>query len=233
VILCGGLGTRLSEKFPGVPKALVPVGNKPVIDHQIEALMRTGVSHFLFLAGHLGEAIETHIDNSPYARMAEVHHEGTPLGTAGALRKVRTRIADDFFLLSGDVMIGTLPWPELAYFHSSNNAVVTVGIRLTDHPQDSDLGLTDPTGRIISFGRGVPYDPHAGPLGVTSLYAVSRTALDTMSSDARNWERDVLIPLVATQASVYAFMLRGYIRDMGTPERWERVDRDVRNGMVP
>ena len=105
VILAGGLGTRLRPYTTVIPKPLVPVGDRPILEHILHALNRAGVGHIDLCVSHLGELIEVYLAHAalPEDLDLQFHWEDEPLGTAGALRLI-PELTDTFIVMNGDVL---------------------------------------------------------------------------------------------------------------------------------
>ena len=122
VILVGGLGTRLAEQFPDVPKGLVPVNGRPFLEWQLDWLRRGGITRVLLAAGHKGETFEHYFAHRPADGMVVVlSREPKPLGTAGALRFAKGLLAEDpVLVLNGDTLVPNLDFSTVwkKVFHS-------------------------------------------------------------------------------------------------------------------
>src|SRR6266496_6823904 len=104
-LLAGGLGTRLGEIARGLPKPMVPIGDRPFLELVIQSFIARGLGDFVLLTGHRGEAIESHFgDGSRFGARIEYSRETMPLGTGGAIRDARRLLGDSFLLTYGDVL---------------------------------------------------------------------------------------------------------------------------------
>src|SRR6266581_9622600 len=126
VILAGGLGTRLRPYTTVLPKPLVPVGERPVLEHILRRLQACGVGRADICVGHLGELIQVYFSQVDSLGDLELcwHREDEPLGTAGALRLVPD-LAGTFIVMNGDILT-TLDYRELVAFHERSGAALTV-----------------------------------------------------------------------------------------------------------
>ena len=104
VILAGGLGTRLRPFTSEVPKALIPIGGKPFLHHQIDLLKRRGIRDIVLCVAHLGEQVKDYFGDGSWlgVRIKYSEEEGHLLGTAGAIKNAEPLLSDDFFLMYGD-----------------------------------------------------------------------------------------------------------------------------------
>lgn len=105
VIIAGGKGTRIASVAADIPKSMIPIAGKPVVEYQIELAKRYGFTDILFIVGHLGEQIETYFgDGSRWGVTISYFHEQEPLGTSGALPLLVNQLTDEFWVFYGDTM---------------------------------------------------------------------------------------------------------------------------------
>lgn len=235
VIIAGGQGTRLAALFPGLPKSLIPVAGKPVIQHQLEHAVACGVTNVTIFAGYLGDKIADYVgDGSRFGVKARVHIETEPLGNAGAVLRTLDQLPADFFVLYGDIIVA-VDLRKLAERHISAHASFTVLVHPNDHPADSDLLDVDRNNRVT----GITLYPHTPGRELTNLanaalYAIHRDALQGLRAAPGkvDFTKDVLPAFLSRGQPVLAYRSSEYIRDMGTPERLARVEADWRSGRV-
>jgi D,D-heptose 1,7-bisphosphate phosphatase len=234
-ILAGGKGTRLAGRSGDLPKPMVPIMGRPVLEHLVSLAKAHGFTDILLLVHHRHEAIRAHFgDGSAFGVRLAYSLEEQPRGTAGALRDALPLMADRFLLLYGDtfadVNLGRL-WQT----HLDSRADATLFLHPNDHPADSDLVEVADDGRVMAvhpYPRADGAD-HANLVNA-ALYAMNREGLaelipETGSSDiARN-----LFPLMLDAGRrLQAHVTPEYIKDMGTPGRLDRVEADIRSGRV-
>src|SRR6187551_3254340 len=151
VILAGGLGTRLRPYTTVLPKPLVPVGDRPILEHVLRRLHGCGVSRVDLCVGHLGELIQAYFSQAaalPEDLQLEWHWEQEALGTAGALRLVPD-LSGTFIAMNGDILT-TLDYRQLTTFHEQNGAALTVATHAKR--VDIDLGVIETDGnRIVGY----------------------------------------------------------------------------------
>ena len=148
VILAGGKGTRIHALFPDRPKPLIPIQGKPILIHQLELLQRYGITTVIISLGHKAKKIQSYLEKHPVSGLI-IHYEvePAPLGTAGAIRQLRSPLPSSFLVLYGDVMIN-MDLNRLFHFHNAKPALATLVVHPNDHPHDSDLLEHDDTGMI-------------------------------------------------------------------------------------
>jgi NDP-sugar pyrophosphorylase family protein len=230
-VLCGGKGTRLAPVTgEGVPKVMVDVCGRPLIDYHLDLLRRHGVADVVLCTGHLSGAVEAHVhDGSAFGLRVRYTREPRPLGTAGALVQAAEAWAERLFVLYGDVL-ADVDLARMAAFHLANGGEATLLVHPSDHPHDSDLVRADPaTGRITAFpGRPQPGEEFVN-LTSAGLYVIERGLLDHVPRDRpSDFGRDVFPARLAAGADLYACDTGEYARDLGTPDRYARVCDDVR-----
>ena len=226
----------MGEAFPGLPKALIPVGGKPVLQHQLELARQAGVESATIFAGYLASAIADFVgDGSRFGLDIRVRIEDAPLGNAGALVGALDEMPEQFFVLYGDVM-AAVDLARMGAFHLGCGADFTTLVHPNDHPFDSDLIEADDEDRVAAI-RAYPHPDgeHFANLVNAALYVVRREALRPFQSPGGgklDFTRDVLAGLVARGAKVLAYRSPEYIKDMGAPARLSRVEADWRAGKI-
>jgi D,D-heptose 1,7-bisphosphate phosphatase len=234
-IVCGGIGSRMAgAPFADTPKALIPIGGKPLLQHQLELATAFGVRGVSLFAGHGSDQIAAFVgDGSRFGLSAQTFVEASPMGNAGALAAALGDLPEQFFVLYGDVMAAT-DLARMARFHIDHGADFTTLAHPNDHPADTDLLETDADDRLTAI---LPY-PH--PEGANfanlvnaSLYAVRRDALRPYVGRPRlDFTKEVLTGLIEAGARVFAYRSTDYVKDMGTPARLTQVEVDWRAGRI-
>ena len=141
--MAGGKGTRLRTIVPDIPKPMVLVDGKPILEYQIESLKRSGFDHITIIIGYLGNVIKDYFgDGSSHGIKINYIEEEKPLGTAGALYYLKNKIEDDFLLVFGDLMLD-IDWVRFMNFHKDKHAWITLFGHPNSHPYDSDIVLVN------------------------------------------------------------------------------------------
>ena len=143
VIMAGGEGSRLRSISGDLPKPMVAVCGKPILQYQIENLRENGIRDIILVIGHLGQAIRDYFgDGSAFDVRIRYYFEDHPMGTAGALYELREALSEDFLLLMGDLMLD-VDFQRFAAFHKGCGGLVTLFVHPNAHPYDSDIIETD------------------------------------------------------------------------------------------
>ena len=233
VVMAGGRGTRMAPLTHDVPKPMLPLVGKPILEREIKMLAREGFCDIILVIGHLGEAIKEYFgDGAAFGVHITYCEEQEPLGTAGALALLKEALAnDDFLLLNGDLLFDVDLSRFLAY-HREKGGVATILTHPSTHPHDSVLVACDENQRVTAFLApngarvGVRNRTNAGlhffsPAILARFEKVQKTDLD----------RDVLAPLAA-EGELFAYHSPEYVKDVGTPHRFAEGERDLRAGLV-
>ena len=153
VIMAGGKGTRIRSVASDIPKPMIPVLNKPVLQYQIENLARCGITDIILVTGYLSEAVSSYFgDGSSFGVNITYFNEDTPMGTAGALYYLYRdgRLDDDFLLIMGDLML-SVDFNRFMGAHKASGAYATLFVHPNSHPYDSDIIVTDEVGRLEDY----------------------------------------------------------------------------------
>jgi NDP-sugar pyrophosphorylase family protein len=221
VILAGGLGTRLRPYTTILPKPLVPVGERPILEHILRRLYACGVREVDLCVGHLGELIQvyfTQADALPTDLELRWHWEEEPLGTAGALRIV-PGLSGTFIAMNGDILT-TLDYRELLAFHQRAGAALTVATHAKR--VDVDLGVIDTNGDRITGWREKPKLDYEVSMGI---YVYDERALTHLPAEGPCQFPDLIQRLLAEGETVSAFRSDAEWFDIGTvPEHQRAVD---------
>lgn len=251
VIMAGGMGTRITSIKSDVPKPMIEISGKPILQWQIENLKSNGLTDITLVIGHLGHVIQDFFkDGSQFGVNISYFIEDHPLGTAGALFKMD--LTEDFLLLCGDVMID-VDFNRFIHFHQRNHAWASLMAHPNGHPYDSSLLVTE----ILEPQKkgGLPVDSHrvTGWLNKEDerLFYKNRVnagieiiSPQLLAEAMRNYtprhpeqpdkidlDRDVLKPNIKS-GRIFAYDTPEYIKDMGTPDRYYEVEKDLQSGKI-
>lgn len=234
VIIAGGQGTRIASVNSEIPKAMIPIHGKPIIEYQVELAKRYGFNDFLFIIGYLGDQIESYFqDGSQWGVHISYFRETTPLGTAGALGLLRDQLTEDFFVFYGDTVMD-FDMLHMLNYHRANQADATLFLHPNDHPYDSDIVDIDAQGKV----RGFHHKPHpegfiAHNMVNAALFIFSPKILTAIEPGVKcHIEKHVLPRCIASGMNLYGYVSAEYIKDMGTPDRYYAVCDDVVSGKV-
>ena len=236
VIMAGGKGSRLlSITNDEIPKPMVPVDGKPLLEYQVEKLKTYGIKKIVMIVGHLGEKIVDHFkDGKDFGVEIDYIFEKEPLGTAGAFYYLKDKIdAKDFMLVFGDVFFD-MDFDRMEDFHFKNSALTTLLAHPNGHPYDSDLIQTDDTGKVIGFDskhnvRDYWYDNMVN----AGMYIINKRLLDLVKEPVKtDFEKDILANQVKLGANIYAYHTPEYVKDVGTVDRINASVEELKSGLI-
>lgn len=227
VILAGGKGTRLGKLSKEIPKPMIKISGKPLLEHQIDLLHQHGIKEIYILTNHLSEVIENY--TTKWAEV-KVIKEPEPLGTAGAVKALASNWTEDFLVLYGDMMIN-IDLDAFINFHKRKKGSASLVIQPSDHPDDCDLLEIDNTGRITAiYPKPRKNNLYLKNLDNACLYILSPTLLQQVEGFA-DFAKDLFPKIIKTE-QLYGYRTAEYIKDIGTPERLEEVQQDFVTGKV-
>lgn len=229
VILAGGRGARIEKLCPSLPKPMIEVCGKPVLQREIETLKREGVDDFVIITGHLSEKIISFFgDGSSLGVNISYITEQQPRGTGGSLLSIHP---DDDILVCGGDLIFDFSLSDMLAFHRQNNALATLFAHPSAHIQDSTVLCTDKNNAVqkLISGSGGGYFSNLTNAGIQ---IISPELLKRYPEAFRaDLDREIIAPALET-GRIFAYRSSEYVKDMGTPERFFKVCEDLQSGIV-
>ena len=227
LILAGGRGERMRPLTDKMPKPMLPITGKPVLQHQIELLKKHGITKIVIAGYYLFGIIKDYFGSGEKLGVEiEYCEEEIPLGTGGAIKNAEEFLKDEenFIVLSGDVMT-KINFKSIFQFHKDKKALGTIVLRHSDHPYDSDVVEIDENSRVKKFiGRGQKELDTA----ITSIYAFRNDIFNFIPKEFCNIEKDV-VSKIYDSGDIYGYLTDDYIKDIGTFERYENAKKYFEN----
>lgn len=245
VIMAGGKGTRISSIAKDIPKPMIKIEGKPVLEHEIVRLKAQGLTDIIITVSHLSESITDYFkDGSNFGVSIDYFIEEYPLGNAGALFKIRDKLSDDFLLLNADAMFD-IDFNRFVDYHKEKGGLATIFTHPNSHPFDSGLIIADNNKKVEKWLNKEEIRPKWYSNRVNAgLHVINPKALDLVGIDSNSigklcngkrikvdLDRDVLKPLCKT-GNLFCYDSPEYVKDMGTPERYYSVCSDYKKGIV-
>lgn len=231
IILAGGMGTRLRPYTVTIPKPLLPIGDRPILDLVLRQLLRHGFERVTIATGHLAELIEAYCgDGSRYGLSIDYHREAAPLGTVGALASIEG-LDGDFLVINGDVLTD-LDYGALLERHIADNAVATIATHRRDVQIPLGVMHFDDAGdaeRVTDYIEKPAYHYDAS-MGV---YCFAPRVLEHLEPGVRLDFPDLVLRLLERGETVRAWRSAGYWLDVGQPDSYEQAQEDVARGGWP
>jgi len=235
VILAGGKGTRLKEVSGDLPKSMVPVLGKPLLQHLIEQCVEYGILDIKLLVSYKREVIEAFFgDGEQYGASIQYIVESTPRGTAGALIDALPELDDQFLVIYGDTFFD-IDLSAFWSFHREQMGDVSIFLHPNDHPHDSDLVEVDMDLRVQKI-HPYPHDDSQWRQNLVNaaVYMFNKDALQRarLSSNKPDIAKELFPLMLESEMKLYGYISTEYIKDMGTPKRLAKVEKDINSGKV-
>lgn len=241
VIMAGGKGTRISSVFSDIPKPMIKIDGIPILEREIMCLKEQGFTDIVITVSHLGKIITDYfgdgtgnspVTNIPFGVHIEYYFETEPLGNAGALFKLKDKLKDDFLLLNADALFD-IDFNRFVEYHIRKGGLATLFTHPNSHPYDSSLIVADRDGHVEKWLSKEDERPEYYRNRVNAgLHILSPELLEQdINSPKVDLDRQILKPLAGT-GKMYVYDSPEYVKDMGTPERYQQVCKDVVNKKV-
>lgn len=254
VIMAGGKGTRISSIASDIPKPMIKIEGKPVLEHELENLRDQGFTDIIITVSHLGNIIIDYfgdgsgispVTGKPFGVSIEYYFEKEPLGNAGALFKIMDKLESDFLLLNADSLFN-IDFNRFVEFHKKHGGLVTLFTHPNSHPYDSGLIIADSDGKVerwlakeddrpLYYRNRVNAGLHIINSKVLKESGINPEKVGTLDESSKpikvDLDRQLLKPLSGT-GKMFCYDSPEYVKDMGTPDRYNAVCDDVRFGRV-
>jgi len=233
VIVAGGKGTRISSIANNIPKPMIRIGDKPVLEHEIICLRDQGFKDIILTVSYLGEIIMDYFgDGSKFGVHIDYFFEENPLGNAGALFKIKDKLNEDFLLLNADALFN-VDFNRFVNYHKQKGGLVTLFTHPNSHPYDSGLIIVDENKAVKEWLNKEEARPTWYKNRVNAgLHVISPEILDvTFDKERIDLDRDLLKPLCGS-GKMFAYDSSEYVKDMGTPDRFYAVNDEFKKGIV-
>jgi NDP-sugar pyrophosphorylase family protein len=232
MVLAAGLGTRLRPLTDAVPKALLDVGGRPMIEYALRMLAAVGVEEVVVNLHHLGEMIRSALGSGQRYRLRIRYSPEDPiLDTGGAIARARPLLGDEtFFVVNCDALVDP-DLSGLAAFHQSRGALATLLVRKDPRADRYGAIDIDPRGRIRRFlGRPGWVEEPLERRMFCGVHVISPEIFERMAGgEAFSITRDTYASLIESGAPLYGFPYDGYWRDLGTAVELDAARKDVQS----
>lgn len=229
VIMAGGKGVRLYPLTKDIPKPMIPLNGKPVLEHIILWAKKQGITDIIICTGHLSNVIEEYFkDGKQLGVRISYSVEKEPLGTGRPLKDIAHLVNEDFIVISGDIVCD-INANKLMGFHKKNNADATIVVQDGSHPEESDLIELNKDNSVKKFWLK-PHTKETPKISITnaSMYVLNPKALNLIPERSYSLERELLPEMHDKGRKVFAYYTKEYIEDMGSFERMKKVEEKLK-----
>ena len=222
VILAGGLGTRLKEAVPDLPKPMAPIRGRPFLEYQMDYWINQGVTQFILSVGYLKEMIMDFFGSQYHNVSIEYAVEDEPLGTGGGLLMAAKGLSETFLVINGDTFI-EVDLKQLLNFHIEHKSEWTFSLFRTNYP-GRYMGLdVAKDGKILSFQSGLSHSSHLANGGVYLMNPSVLDRLDYQACSKISLEDGLLPDFISAGGATYGMECPGIFIDIGVPEDYRRA----------
>jgi mannose-1-phosphate guanylyltransferase/phosphomannomutase len=232
--MAGGEGTRLRPMTANQPKPLLPVTNRPIMEHVLRLLKKHGFEETIVTVQFLAALVRNYFgDGEDVGMFLQYATEEMPLGTAGSVKNAEDALKDSpFLVISGDALTD-MDLTEMCRFHKENGALVTVGLTRVPDPLEFGIVIADEDGRIQRFLEKPTWGQVFSDTVNTGVYIMEPEVLAEVSAkESVDWSHDVFPKLLARGAPIFGYISDKYWEDVGTLESYMKAQADVLSGKV-
>lgn len=235
IIMAGGKGTRIASLNSNVPKPMIELAGKPVLEHTIECLRFQGFDDVIITVSHMADVIMNHFgDGKKFGVKIEYYVEEKPLGNAGALFRIRDKLGERFLLLNADVIFD-VDLNRFADYHTQKSSLATLFTHPNSHPYDSGIIIADENHSVTQWLTKEDIRPqwyrNRVNAGIHIIESSVLDDVDTSGHEKIDLDRQILKPLCSSRR-MFCYDSPEYVKDMGTPERYMQVQNDFISGRI-
>ena len=231
--MAGGFGTRLRPLTNNIPKPMVPIVNKPILEHIINLLKTHKINDYVVLLYYMPETIKKYLgDGSRFGVKIRYVVPDQDFGTAGAVKLAEKYIKDKFVVISGDVLTD-FNLSEIKDFHEKKNTVATLSLYSSKNPLQFGIVLTDKKDRIVRFLEKPSSSEVFSDTINTGIYFFSKEIFNYIpEGENYDFSQDLFPLLLKNGVPIYGYKTKGYWRDVGNLEEYIEANMDVLKGKL-
>jgi dTDP-glucose pyrophosphorylase len=224
VIMAGGKGKRLGSLTENIPKPLLNVGDKPIIEHNINRLMEFGIDDFWISVHHLGEKIEDYLKKFNEEEI-EINYiyEHKPLGTIGAIKKIKT-LKHKYLLISNSDILTNLDYED--FFIDFLDKEADLSVLSVPFKVDIPYAVLETSDGIIHNFKEKPSYTYYSSGGI---YIMKKEIIEHIPENDFYNATDLIEFLIKNGNKVITYPLRGYWLDIGNPEDYQKANQDFKH----
>lgn len=226
LILAGGKGERFKPLTHEIPKPMIPLNGKPLIEHSLDLFKKYGIKDVIISVGYLGEKIKEYFGNGARFGLNITYiEEKSPLGTAGPLKMAKNLIKDTCLVCNADEL-KEIDLVDMFIFHKENHAKATIALTTVKNP--SEYGVARLNGNKILEFIEKPKNPPTNLINA-GLYIMEPEVIDLIPDGYAMLETDVF-PKIAKEGRLFGYSFSGYWKPVGNMEQYNEAINDLRKG---
>ncbi|MEZ0323275.1 MAG: sugar phosphate nucleotidyltransferase [Hydrogenothermaceae bacterium] len=233
VVMAGGFGTRIQPLTNSIPKPMLPILNKPMMEHIIKKLKSTGITDIIVLLYFKPEVIQSYFkDGRDFGVNITYILPDDDYGTAGAVKKAQKYLDERFIVVSGD-LVTDFDFNEIVGFHNAMSSKLTITLTSVEDPLQFGVVITDKEGKILRFLEKPGWGEVFSDTINTGIYVIEPGILDYIPPNIPfDFSKDLFPKLMKEGITLYGYNAKGYWRDVGNPESYREVNKDILSGKV-
>jgi mannose-1-phosphate guanylyltransferase/phosphomannomutase len=233
VVMAGGFGTRIQPLTSSVPKPMIPVMNKPMMEYIIDSLKNAGIVDIVILLYFKPEVIKGYFgDGSSKGVRIRYVQPDDDYGTAGAVKKAEEFLNEKFIVVSGD-LITDFNLQEIIGYHDVKGSKATITLTSVPDPLQFGVVITDKEGQIVRFLEKPGWGEVFSDTINTGIYVFEPEVLNSIPENANfDFSKDLFPKLMAGGTKIYGYNAKGYWRDVGNPDSYRSSLQDIMQGDV-
>ena len=233
VIMAGGEGTRLRPQTSNLPKPMLPLVGRPMMEHIVSLLRRHGVTDIVVTVAFLPNAIRSYFGDGSELGVRMVYAtEESPLGTAGSVRNARDELTERFLVISGDVLTD-IDLTSMMEFHEKNGALATLALCAVENPLEFGIVITREDGSIERFLEKPGWGQVFSDTINTGIYVLEPEIFDVIPDGrAVDFSAEVFPAVLDAGRPLFGYVANGYWEDVGTTAAYLKAHEDILDGKV-
>lgn len=233
VVMAGGRGTRLRPLTCRLPKPMVPLLGRPVLEYSIHLLREEGFVDLAITSFYKPQVLEAFFSNGEeWGVSLDYYIEEEPLGTAGSIKNAEDSLKETFLVISGDALT-SIPLKKAMFFHKERGALATLILKRVKNPLEYGVVMTDGEGRITRFLEKPSWGQIFSDTVNTGIYILEPEILEYMEKGEKvDFSHDLFPLLLEEGRPLYGYVAEGYWSDIGSLEEYQRTHQDLLRGRV-
>jgi mannose-1-phosphate guanylyltransferase/phosphomannomutase len=233
VIMAGGEGTRLRPQTSNLPKPMLPLVGRPMMEHIVSLLRRHGITDIVVTVAFLPNAIRSYFGNGSELGVRMVYAtEESPLGTAGSVRNAMEQLTERFLVISGDVLTD-IDLTEIIAFHEKNDALATIALAAVENPLEFGIVITREDGTIERFLEKPGWGQVFSDTINTGIYVLEPEIFERIPPGRSvDFSGEVFPAALEDGGRLFGYVADGYWEDVGTTAAYLQAHEDILDGKV-